>query len=91
LTDWQKAQDADYYEASSLQTEGFIHCSDKHQIEGVIGRYYAQTPDLMILEINPALLEAELKYEMAPSNEEYPHIFGRINRSAIVSVSAWGK
>ena len=88
-SDWQAQQNADYYQADSLATEGFIHCSDQHQTDGVVERYYANVPQLILLEINPALLEAELKYELAPSGEEFPHVFGKINRSAIINITSF--
>ena len=71
--------------APSLQTEGFIHTCEKEQIQGVIERYYAGKKGLFLLLIDETKLSAPLKYELAPSvNEMFPHIFGMINRDAVV-------
>ena len=37
---WEKFKTEDFYEAESLKTEGFIHCSFAEQLEGVLQRYY---------------------------------------------------
>ena len=88
--DWEKAVEQGFYEAPSLATEGFIHASKKEQVEGVIERYYTNQTDLLILHIDEGKLEAVHIFEMAPSvNEEFPHIYGRINLDAVVDITAW--
>ena len=90
LPNWEKALQLGYYQAPSLATEGFIHCSKRVQVEGVINRYYAGHTDLLILHIDEGKLEAVYIFEMAPSvNEEFPHVYGRINLDAVVNVTAW--
>ena len=90
ISNWEKALELGYYEAPSLATEGFIHCSKKEQVEGVINRYYAGHTDLLILYIDEGKLEAVHIFELAPSvNEEFPHVYGRINLDAVVDVTAW--
>lgn len=37
---WEKYKDEDFYEAESLRTENFIHCSFENQVEAVLKRYY---------------------------------------------------
>ena len=85
---WQQALQQDYYEAPSLVTEGFIHLSKKEQVAGVLQRYYKNITDLLLLHVDENKLSAELKYELSPSvNEEFPHLFGRLNLDAVVEVS----
>lgn len=74
------------YKAESLETEGFIHCSYKHQMQGVIERYYNDEPELMILHIETEKLRSKLVEEPSTGDEVYPHIYGRINMDAIVTV-----
>jgi len=84
---WQNALQQGFYEAESLATEGFIHTSKAEQVAGVLGRYYKNQSNLFLLHIDETKLTAPLKYEMAPSvNEEFPHIFGRLNLDAVVKV-----
>lgn len=85
--EWKAAQVKGYYEAPSLKTEGFIHCSKAEQVKGVLERYYSGQTELLKLTIDPARLSSPLKFELAPSvNEEFPHVYGPINLEAVVSM-----
>ena len=84
---WQKALQQGFYEADSLAAEGFIHTSKAEQVAGVLERYYKDQSNLFLLHIDELKLTAPLKYELAPSvNEEFPHIFGRLNLDAVIKV-----
>ncbi len=84
-TNWYKAVQQGFYEADSLATEGFIHTSKTEQVQGVLDRYYKGSGNLILLHIDETKLTAPLKYELAPSvNEEFPHIYGRLNVDAVV-------
>ena len=85
---WEQAQSAGEYRAESLATEGFIHCSELHQVDGVLQRYYQGVTGLVLLHIRASALEAKLIYEIAPSiNESFPHIYGPINLGAVEEVA----
>jgi uncharacterized protein (DUF952 family) len=85
--DWETAQERGSYTASSLASEGFIHCSEEQQLKGVLERYYKGKTDLVKLVIDTSELQPELKYELAPSvNEIFPHVFGPINLDAVVAI-----
>src|SRR3982750_2278050 len=87
VTDWNKAKQKGSYIAASLATEGFIHCSEENQVQGVLERYYPGKKDLVKLVIDTGKLQSPLKYELAPSvNEMFPHIYGPINIDAVVDV-----
>lgn len=84
---WQIAQQQGFYEVESLTIEGFIHCSKMEQVAGVLERYYKDQTGLLLLHIDESKLTASLKYELAPSvNEEFPHIYGRLNLDAVVKI-----
>lgn len=86
---WEEAREEGQYKHISLEKEGFIHNCSKAQLAGVLDRYYKNVPDLLLLHIDENLLEAALKYELAPSvNEEFPHIFGPINIDAVVATES---
>lgn len=84
--EWKKFDGIDEYETESLSREGFIHCSFKYQLDDVLRRYFADEEKVMILHISPFLLKAEVIVEPAPNGEFYPHVYGKINRSAIVKI-----
>jgi uncharacterized protein (DUF952 family) len=77
------------YEAASLATEGFIHCTDGVDALGAtFDRYYAadQRPFVALTVDLDALdaLDVPWRYDVADS--PYPHIYGAIPRIAIVDV-----
>ena len=84
LADWQQQANTATYKAASLHTEGFIHLSETHQVAGVLHRYYQNSPDRLLLHVDPDKLAAELTYEPATNNELFPHLYGPIDRAAIV-------
>ena len=84
---WQKALQQGFYEAASLAAEGFIHASKAQQVAAVLERYYKNQVNLLLLHIDETKLTAALKFELAPSvNEEFPHIFGRLNLDAVIKI-----
>lgn len=83
---WEKFRDETRYEAESLATEGFIHCSYRNQLEDVLERYYKNRSKVLLLHINPHLLESKLIAEPSTKGEVYPHIYGQINKTAVVDV-----
>lgn len=83
---WEKFKDETEYEAESLQSEGFIHCSYRNQLDDVLERYYKDAERVLILHINPHYLTVPLVAEPSTNREIYPHIYGKINKSAVVDV-----
>ena len=83
---WEKFKNENEYEAESLQTEGFIHCSYRGQLDDVLERYYEDADRVLILHINPHHLSARFAAEPSTDREIYPHIYGPVNRAAIVDV-----
>lgn len=71
----------------SLQTEGFVHCSTREQLLATAERYFRGVEGLRVLLLDPARLQAELRYE-PPSgpgspDELFPHLYGPINPDAV--------
>jgi uncharacterized protein (DUF952 family) len=74
------------YEASSLASEGFIHCSKADQVERVANLFYAAEPELLVLVIDTDRLTSVLRDEDIGTGERFPHVYGPINREAIRTV-----
>jgi uncharacterized protein (DUF952 family) len=83
--DWA-AFDSGLYRAASLATEGFIHCSFAEQLDAVIARYYSGAERIIVLEIETDKLMSRMLKEPSTNSEIYPHIYGPINRDAIVRI-----
>ncbi|MBD2754746.1 DUF952 domain-containing protein [Spirosoma validum] len=84
--DWMSQENQPEYKADSLQTEGFIHLSTKEQVSGTLRRYYQNVPDLLLLHVEVDKLTQPLKYETATNNEQFPHLYGPLNKDAVVTV-----
>ena len=83
---WARFKDKEFYQAESLESEGFIHCSFAEQLEKVLQRYYSGAEKVLILTIEPENLKSKLVAEASTGNEIYPHIYGEINVDAIVRI-----
>ncbi len=90
--DWRRTLVSGTYTTSttgrSLAEEGFIHASRRDQVQGVFDRYYASLgEDLVLLTIETMrLTDAEVRVE-AVGADTYPHVYGPINRRAVVDVT----
>jgi len=96
VDDWRAAERAGDYRVStlgrSLAEEGYIHASRAGQVDGVRSAFYS-APDqrLVLLEIDPALLDVELRLEVPPgADEAFPHIYGPLVTGAVVGVRDLG-
>lgn len=85
---WANAQARGVYDADSLAAEGFIHCSDLHQVTWVAARRFCGRADLVLLHIDPRRLQAEVRYENLEGGQElFPHVYGSIPLEAVFDVT----
>jgi uncharacterized protein (DUF952 family) len=84
-TAWEQTGDRPY-RAPSLDTEGFIHCSNHAQVARVANLFYADQPEMLVLCIEADLLDSPLRDEDPGINELFPHVYGALNRAAISEV-----
>ena len=84
---WEEQKGLDHYEHESLRTEGFIHCSYPASSMPCLAGITAGAERVLILHIDPELLTSKLVGEASTGGEIYPHIYGKINREAIVEIS----
>jgi len=87
---WEAAQRSGEYQTGSLEREGFIHCSTWEQIPGVMKRFYADREDLLLLNIDPSKVIAEIRWEVV-DGDAYPHIYGPLNLDAVIETIPFEK
>lgn len=86
--DWSVALATGRVAPASLAEEGFVHCSTRAQVPGVVERFYADVADLVLLVIDGDAID-DLRWEPpAPpdgsrpdsneSSERFPHVYGPI-------------
>jgi uncharacterized protein (DUF952 family) len=83
VSDWETAQAAGSYEAASLDTEGFIHCSRPDQVIRVSNLYFHSAAGLLLLWIDPARVTETIRWEPV-EGDTYPHIYGILNLDAVI-------
>jgi uncharacterized protein (DUF952 family) len=95
----------------SLDAEGFIHCTDRHDVLlAVANSFYSdRSGDFTVLSVDTSLLTSPCIWEAAahpradvanaaghdeeppapaPAAAEFPHVYGTIDRSAVVGEAA---
>lgn len=93
--DWRAADGGTPYTVSTrgldLAEVGFIHCSTLGQLEGVANGFYADVDELVVLTIDPDLLDVDVRWEPpAPGLEErFPHVYGPLPQRAVVATRTW--
>jgi uncharacterized protein (DUF952 family) len=86
---WIDATRTGSYTASSLASEGFIHCSTAAQLLPVARTFYHGQTGLVLLVIDSRRLTAKLRWEGAPAPEglpaeaTFPHVYGPIGLEAV--------
>jgi uncharacterized protein (DUF952 family) len=89
--EWLAAVAAGDYRVSTrgvtLEQQGFIHCSLRHQVCGVADAIFSDADDMVLLVIDSGLVAAPIRYVVPePGAEAYPHIHGPLPVSAVTSV-----
>ncbi len=86
--DWESQMEKDTFIPADFHKEGFIHCCTAEQLPGVQERYFKGKNGLVLLLLDESKLKAELKYEPSTNNEKFPHLYGAINRDAVVKATS---
>jgi uncharacterized protein (DUF952 family) len=84
-SDWALAQQLGQWKPPSLEAQGFVHLSEREQVEGTARRFYAGRNDMVLLEIETALLPHPVRYEEGEPGILFPHLYGPLPLFAIVS------
>lgn len=93
--DWAAAQTVGEYRISTrrvtLEQEGFIHCSRRHQLLDVANRFYADVDYVVLLHLDQTRIVGAVKLEPpAPGMTElFPHIYGAIPTRAVTQTTRW--
>lgn len=82
---WATFEDKKEYTPETFAQEGFIHTCLNTQIDYVLKTYYKGAKKLFLLKIDTEKLVSELKIEPA-NGQHFPHIYGALNKSAIMDV-----
>jgi uncharacterized protein (DUF952 family) len=82
--DWDRVTTE--YRPGSLEAEGFIHLSTERQWRLTAARFFRGRDDLVLLELDAAAVAPLVRFERA-DGDDFPHLYGPLPRSAVISVT----
>lgn len=89
-SEWQGALDAGVIAPPSLAEVGFVHLSTPEQVALPANRLYRGRSDLLLLLLDPARIDVEVRFEPGvptdPESMRFPHAYGPIPTSAVVDM-----
>lgn len=84
--DWPDVEFGRRYRPPSLETEGFIHCTDgRDRVIETANRYYADDPrPYLLVTLDLQRVSSEWRYD--DPERVYPHIYGPLEMDAVRAV-----
>ena len=94
--DWAAAFADGEYRVSTLgmsvEEVGFMHASYLHQLRGVADAFYQGKDGVILLVIDPAKVDAEVRDDLDPDSGQYfPHVYGALPVAAVVAATPVGQ
>jgi glutathione S-transferase len=92
--DWERAQALGAYSTSTrgqtLDDVGYVHCSYRHQVESTVNNFYADLPEVVLLQIDPTELNVAVVNEnLEGGSELFPHVYGPLPLHAVIRADVW--
>lgn len=86
--DWRAAQACGVYigQAHDMR-DGFIHLSQRAQVEGTLEVHYPHREGLVLLEIDTDAIAADLRFEPSRRGELFPHLYAPLPVRAVRRVT----
>jgi uncharacterized protein (DUF952 family) len=89
--EWSSARTRGELRPESLASAGFVHLSTPDQVHLPANRLYRGRGDLVLLHIDPARLDAPVRWEPGvptdPRSMLFPHLYGALPVAAVISVT----
>lgn len=83
---WADAQPSGRHAPPMLAQDGFLHLCTPAQLDYVLGRHFARRTGLVLLHIDPAMLD-DLRWEVSePGRDAFPHLYGPLPVAAVLRV-----
>ena len=65
--------------------DGFVHFSTEAQVAETAARHFAGEDDLLLVAVEAARLGGALKWEASRGGDLFPHLYGALPLSAVLS------
>jgi uncharacterized protein (DUF952 family) len=90
---WEAAVAAGVYEADTLATQGYIHCSTREQVRVPATALFRGRTDLLLLRIDEDRLPVPVTWEEGdpphPDGRLFPHLYAALPIDAVVGVAEY--
>lgn len=86
---WAAAATAGELRPAGFAEEGFVHCSTLEQLTGTIERHFAGVDELLVLELDPGALAADLRWEESHPGEVFPHLYRPLRAGDVTAEHPW--
>lgn len=91
--EWAAARAVEEVRPESLTTVGFVHLSRRQQVHLPANRLFAGRNDVVLLHVHPDRLDTPLRWEPGlpedPVGMLFPHLYGPLPTSAVITVSRY--
>jgi uncharacterized protein (DUF952 family) len=91
--EWSSATTQGNLRPESLRSAGFVHLSTPEQVHLPANRLYRGRDDLVLLHIDPARLDAPIRWESGvatdPESMLFPHLYGALPVTAVIKVTSY--
>jgi len=94
--EWSRARSSGAIRPEAVGSDGaapFVHLSTPQQVHLPANRLYRGRRDLVLLHIDPALLDSPVRWEPGvatdPASMRFPHLYGPLPLSAVIRVTPY--
>ncbi len=82
--DWEAAQAAGAFTGAGIDlADGYIHLSTAAQVRETARLHFRGQPNLALLEVETAALDADLRYEASRGGALFPHLYAPLPVAAV--------
>lgn len=82
---WVQFQTDDvFYGAQVDLADGYIHMSTADQVQGTLDKHFSGKTDLVIAEVELAVLGDSIVWEVSRGGALFPHIYGPLPMAAVM-------
>jgi uncharacterized protein (DUF952 family) len=93
LDEWSRARASGEIRPDASGGGQFIHLSAPEQVHLPANRLYRSRGDMVLLHIDPARLDSEVRWEPGvatdPESMLFPHLYGPLPVEAVIGVTAY--
>ena len=93
IAEWSRARDHGGIRPEASGGFEYIHLSTPEQVHLPANRLYRGRDDLVLLHVDPALLDSPVRWERGvatdPESMLFPHLYGPLPVRAVINVTAY--